>query len=148
MVQSGCHIIKFALVFQWKSYKNDRIYIRSLFCNTHKLYFGFLQKIFLPEKISAGVCCDTQFRENHDSGSLCFHLTDHFDNFSCIEFTVCYLHIRRSCRYFDKPVLHIPASPLFALSEDFFEFFYTECIIGVTEMAVQFYFLAFLDHLI
>ena len=148
MVQSGCHIIKFALVFQRKSYKNDRIYICCLFCNTHKLYFGFLQKIFLPEKISTGVCCDTQFRENHDFGSLCFHLTDHFDNFSCIEFTVCYLHIRRSCRYFDKPVLHVPASPLFALSEDFFEFFYTECIIGVTEMAVQFYFLAFLDHLI
>ena len=33
MIQTSCHIIKLALVFQRKSYKNQCLYLFCLFCN-------------------------------------------------------------------------------------------------------------------
>ena len=119
MIQSCSNIIEFSFIFQWQPYKNKRVHISSFFCNTYQLHLCLFQKIFLPEQISTGISSNTEFRKNHDLGSLLFHFMYHANDLCCIKFTVCYANIRCSGSSLDKTILH-SFFLLFALSENFF----------------------------
>ena len=106
MAETCSHVVEFALIFQWQTYKNQCIYLFGLFCNTKKLCSGFFQKSFLPEQVSTGISCNTKFREYHNLCTLFLHFVNHFDNLVCIKFAVCHLNIRSSCSHFNKSVFH------------------------------------------
>ena len=154
MTQACCNIIKFAVIFQRQPYKDQCIYILCRFRNSDKLGFCFFQECLLPKKISAGISCDAEFRENHNLCALLFHFFCHFNDFVCIKFAVCHLNFRSSRSYFNKSVFHFippcrlkPIS-LFTFSENFFKFFHVKYVVSVTEMTVQFHIFALLYQFI
>ena len=107
VVQCCCHIVELAVHPHRKSQKDQRIHIRSLLCNSQKALPCTVQQSSLKEKILAGIACDAKLRQYHQLGMLCLHFTDYFQNCPGIGLTISNCNLRRSCRYFNKSLIHI-----------------------------------------
>ena len=107
MVQCCCHIIKLAIHPHRQSHKDQRIYLFCLFSNGQEALPCAVQKSSLKKKILAGITCDTKLRQYHELGMLFLHFMDQFQNCFGVCLAVCNCDLRRTCRYFNKSLIHI-----------------------------------------
>ena len=106
MIQYSCRIVKLAIFPYRKAYKNQRIHILCLFCQSKQALPRTVQKSSLQKQILTGISGNAKLREYHDLGMLCFHLFNHFQNCFCICPAICNCNPGRSRRHFNKSLIH------------------------------------------
>ena len=70
MIQYSCRIVKLAIFPHRKTYKNQRIHIPGLFCQSKQALPRTVQKPSLQKQILAGIPGNAKLRKYHDSISL------------------------------------------------------------------------------